>query len=157
MAHSDGPKLSLRSIRWLLALTLIALAGGFVAFQYMNMIRVAEAISPGGTSAVNGRGCVETYGITLHTSWSHVREYSLLAPRQGKNAPNEEATVLRGMARNGCGEPLRNVRVKINVRDASGSKGSGWADVGVLAIGQVRSFEKAWMGRVTSYEVVEIR
>jgi hypothetical protein len=61
------------------------------------------------------------------------------------------------MASNRCGTPLNNVRIRIGVRDDKGRTGAAWATVGDLGAGQSKAFERAWMGRLTSYQVVEVR
>lgn len=101
--------------------------------------------------------CVEVYGVTMHSSESYVREMNGLPQRRPKNAPNEISTVLRGMIRNNCGRNLGRVEAQLEVRDDEGKVGRGWITGGRLASGQAASFEKAWMGRVTSYTVIKVR
>jgi hypothetical protein len=120
------------------------------------MSRVAAVITSG-AAAVSNRDlskCVDVYSVTLKTSEFYVPENRFTFR---KNAPRELSTVLTGMASNRCGEPLRNVRIRINVRDEKGGRGSAWANVGDLPIGQAKPFERAWMARVTQYEIGEIR
>ena len=102
-------------------------------------------------------GCVQTYGVTMHTSESYVRELGGFQRPRPKNAPAELSTVLRGMIRNNCGRPLKRVEVFIEVKDGEGRRGSGWTSAGNLAQGQAEPFEKAWMGRVTEYKVTKVR
>lgn len=101
--------------------------------------------------------CVEIYGVTMHSSESYVREMNGLPQRRPKNAPSEISTVLRGMIRNNCGRNLGRVEAQLEVRDDEGKVGRGWITGGRLSSGQAASFEKAWMGRVTSYTVVKVR
>ncbi|MBN8732119.1 MAG: hypothetical protein J0L64_16380 [Acidobacteria bacterium] len=101
--------------------------------------------------------CVEIYGVTMHSSESYVREMNGLPQRRPKNAPSDMSTVLRGMIRNNCGRNLGRVEVQLEVRDDEGKLGRGWVAGGRLANGQAASFEKAWMGRVTSYKVLKVR
>jgi hypothetical protein len=116
----------------------------------------AMAIEP--QAPPSGKKCVETYAITLHTSEYHVREVSPGVPAvRKKGAPRELSTVIRGTARNGCPHKQRGVRVRVNVFDEKGKRGSAWAKLGNMAIGQAKPFELAWMGRVTKYEIAEIR
>jgi hypothetical protein len=61
------------------------------------------------------------------------------------------------MVRNGCGEPLRSVTVHISVRDDSGKTGKGSVTVSDLNPGEAKPFSRAWMGRVTSYEIGPIQ
>jgi hypothetical protein len=139
-------------------LAVLALATGFTAYQFGQFREASAAVVPGGGApAAPKLDCVETYAITLHTSEFYVREGGAGLVRRPKNAPPELSTVLRGMARNGCEKPLKNVRVRIRVKDDEGKRGDAWADVGTLAVGQGRPFERAWIGRVTSYEIVDIR
>ncbi|MBK7931045.1 MAG: hypothetical protein IPJ98_27300 [Bryobacterales bacterium] len=101
--------------------------------------------------------CVEIYGVTMHSSESYVREMNGLPQRRPKNAPSEISTVLRGMIRNNCGRHLGRVEAQLEVRDDEGKLGRGWIAGGRLASGQGASFEKAWIGRVTSYKVLKVR
>ena len=101
--------------------------------------------------------CVEIYGVTMHSSESYVREMNGLPQKRPKNAPSEISTVLRGMIRNNCGRNLGRVEAQLEVRDDEGKLGRGWVAGGRLANGQAASFEKAWMGRVTSYKVLKVR
>ena len=120
---------------------------------------VAQAITGNnGESRTARLDCVETYALTLHSSEFFVPEnHGLVQPKRKDGGPTELSTVLRGMARNNCGEPLHNVRIHMKVADAAGKRGDGWASVGTLERGEVKPFERAWMGRVTTYEVTEIR
>lgn len=101
--------------------------------------------------------CLETYGVTMHTSESYVPEMGGFPRQRQKNGPSELSTVLRGMIRNNCGRRLRRAEIFLEVRDAEGKAGSGWAAVGSLDHGQADTFEKAWMGRVTEYKVTKAR
>lgn len=101
--------------------------------------------------------CVEVYGVTMHTSEDYVPERGGYATARRKNAPNYISTVLRGMMRNNCGRPLPRVEAQLEVTADDGATGLGWVAAGNLAAGQGGSFEKAWMGRVTSYKVVRVR
>ncbi|MEP7364300.1 MAG: FxLYD domain-containing protein [Acidobacteriota bacterium] len=101
--------------------------------------------------------CIETYGVTMSTSESYVRESNGFPQSRPKNSTGELSTVLRGMIRNNCGRPLRRVEVFMEVRDADGNKGAGWAAVGHLEHGQAEPFERAWMGRITEYKVTKAR
>lgn len=101
--------------------------------------------------------CVEVYGVTMHASESYVSDAGGIPQRPAKNAPTEISTVLRGMVRNNCGRDLGRVEVQLEVRDGQGQRGGGWIAAGHLAVGQASSFEKAWMGRITSYKVMKVR
>lgn len=97
--------------------------------------------------------CVETYGITLANSEFYVREGQQFSPR----GTPEISTVLSGMVRNDCGEFLKSVTIPIQVRDDAGKRGDGSVTVSELNAGEAKLFSKAWMGRVTSYEIGKIR
>jgi hypothetical protein len=101
--------------------------------------------------------CVETYGITLNLSDQYVPETATGIPAMRANKSPEMSTVLSGSARNGCEENLTNVRIRFEVRDEGGKKGEGTYLIGSLAMGEVKPFERAWMGRVTSYDVTAER
>jgi hypothetical protein len=139
-------------------LVVVALATGWMAYHSVQFSRVSNVIVPAAsrTPSAGKLKCVETYGITLKTSEFYVSE-GIERFRRPKHAPRELSTVVQGMARNGCGEPLKNVRILINVRDDQGRRGTGWAKVGNLGTGQAAAFERAWIGRVTSYDIVEVR
>ncbi len=97
--------------------------------------------------------CVETYGVTLANSEFYVREGQQFSPR----GTPEISTVLSGMVRNDCGELLKSVTIQIHVRDDAGKRGDGSVTVAGLNPGEAKLFSKAWMGRVTSYEIGKIR
>lgn len=141
----------------LLRITVIAGATAFAAYQFATLTRVSRAVTPDGGSSGKSLDCVETYGITLHTSEFYVRELGSSAAPRPKNAPPELSTVIRGMARNGCGKRLNNVRIRIKVRDEAGNRGDSWAYAGTLEPGEAKPFERAWMSRVVAHEIVEIR
>ena len=135
---------------------MLALATGGIIYQFTQMRKASNALVPGGASSGGTLECVETYGITLHTSEFYVSE-GLTQFKHPKNAPRELSTVLNGVARNNCGKPLNNVRIRIRVRSADGKRGDAWATVGTLETGEAKPFERAWMGPVTTYEIAEIR
>lgn len=140
---------------WIATLpALLAVIAATVSFS-----RVSKTINPNADGPIDPShpSCVETYGITLNSSEYYVREFApAFGPKKSDNTP-ELSTVLRGMARNNCGESLKNVRIRIVVRDESGQKGEGYHLIEEMADGEVKPFERAWMGRVTSYEIAAYR
>jgi hypothetical protein len=86
-----------------------------------------------------------------------VPEFAPGIPSASTNKSPEISTVLTGTVRNGCQENLTNVRVLFEVHDDSGKKGEGSYLIPSLAIGEAKSFERAWIGRVTTYEVTAER
>jgi len=102
--------------------------------------------------------CVETYAVTRNLSDQYVREgtFGTWLNNTGNRSP-ELATVVRGMARNNCGENLKSVRLKFVVRDDAGAKGDGFYLIDAISEGEVKTFERAWMGHVTSYEITASR
>jgi len=100
---------------------------------------------------------VDTYGITLNLSDQYVPEWAPGIPAANPNKSPKVSTVLTGVARNGCQENLTNVRIRFEVRDDSGKKGEGTYLIESLPIGDVKPFERAWIGRVTSFEVTAER
>jgi hypothetical protein len=129
----------------------ILIALGFMGRSFVQMNKVTSAISSNATQPVQ---CVETYGITLANSeYYHAEGNWDMAPQRTPQL----ATVVSGMARNDCGEPLNSVVVSIKVQDDDGRRGSGSAMISNLGVGEAKRFEKAWMGRVTSYEIAGIR
>ena len=101
--------------------------------------------------------CVETYGITLNLSDQYVSELTPGIPAANTNKSPEVSTVLTGTARNGCQENLTNIHIRFQVQDDSGKKGEGTYLIETLAIGEVKPFERASIGRVTSYEITAER
>ena len=97
--------------------------------------------------------CVEAYSVTLTNSQNYVPEGQEFVPRNKV----EPSTVVSGMVRNDCGESLKSVTIHINVRDDDGKRGDGSVTVEDLNPGEAKPFSKAWMGRVTSYEITKIR
>jgi hypothetical protein len=150
--------------RWLAlipgAIVLAAVSG--MAIRNVAVFReVAGTITQGGTQENAARAepgrCVETYGLESSYSENYVREGAPGAFQPAKGAPREFSTVVRGMARNNCAERLNHVQVRLDVSDDKGGRGSAWAQVGPLAPGAGKAFERAWIGRLTSYRVAEIR
>jgi len=123
------------------------------ALQFSHAARMINPSSGSPLRASNRPSCVETYGITLDSSEYYVHEWAAGMPAPKANGTPELSTVLRGMARNGCGENLTNVRISFTVHDEAGRKGDGFYLIESMAVGEVRPFERAWMGRVNSYEV----
>jgi hypothetical protein len=97
--------------------------------------------------------CVEPYSITLSNSEYYVREGQQFSPRK----TTELSTVLSGMVRNDCGELLKSVTIHMKVRDDEGKRGDGSVTVSELNPGEAKPFSKAWMGRVTMYEIDKIQ
>jgi hypothetical protein len=117
------------------------------------LIQASRAISGSDTSKASKRlECVETYSVTLANSEYYVPEGTWSRP-----ATPQLATVVSGMVRNDCGEPLKTVTIHINVRDDNGRRGTGSVPISGLNPGEAKPFSKAWMGRITSYEIAEIR
>jgi hypothetical protein len=141
-------------------------ATGMFFWSRLSFLRAATAITapdPNDAAAASKPApsellaCLDTYGITMHTSEFYVAEYGGFRRPRPKNAPNELSTVLRGMVRNNCGRPLRQVSIYIEVNDAEGKRGQAWVPVGNIEQGQAGEFEKAWIGRVTEYKVTKAR
>ena len=155
------PKIWMALIPGLLTVVLTA---GFAIPKWFQFGRVAGVITDGGvdrsssgTATLDLTRCVDVYAVTMKTSEFYVPELRAGSLTRKKNAPRDLSTVVEGMANNRCGKPLKRVRIRMNVRDDQGRRGNGWAEVGDLANGQAKSFERAWMARVTSYEIVEIQ
>jgi len=157
IAVSDLSRSGRRFPLWLGFLPLIAPL--FLAVHAgLQFSRAAQAINPDSGSASDrpgGPSCVDTYGITLNASEFYVREGTQFTPN--KNQTPEVSTVLRGMARNGCGENLKRVRIRFVVHDDDGRKGTGVYVIEQMENGEAKPFEHAWMGRITSYEVTADR
>ncbi len=127
-------------------------------FAMSQFARVTGTMSPSSSGVVSKRlSCVDTYGVTLDLSEYYVRDNGSGIPMPRKNQTPEVSTVVRGMARNGCGEKLQNVHLRFVVHDDGGQKGEGAVLIDSLADGESKPFEKAWMGRVTSYEIAADR
>lgn len=144
---------------WLAALPAAVITIFFVVPAIRQFSGAALAMDPTLESSrkSNRPSCVETYGITLNSSEYFVREWALGIPAPNRSNTPELSTVLRGMARNGCGEDLKNVHIRFVVHDHNGHKGDGYYLIETLAIGEAKPFERAWMGRVTSYEITTDR
>ena len=119
------------------------------------MGQASRAVSGNNSSkASKSLTCLETYSVTLTNSQFYVREGQQYAPPP---QTTENSTVVSGMVRNDCGEPLKSVTIHINVHDDEGKRGNGAVTVSDLNPGQAKPFSKAWMGRVTSYEIEKIQ
>lgn len=129
----------------------------FVIFATVTTLRVSKKIAPDVPGDPARVACVETYGITLNQSEYYVREFApAFEAKRPDNSP-ELSTVLRGMVRNGCGHDLKNVRLHLVVHDDAGRTGEAFHMIQEIADGEVKSFERAWMGRVVTYEVAADR
>ncbi len=118
------------------------------------MGQVSRVVSGNDTSKPSkSLACVETYAVTLGNSEFYVPEGQQFSPRKTV----EVSTVLNGMVRNDCGEPLRSVTIHINVLGDDGKRGEGSVTVSELGPGEAKPFSKAWMGRVASYEIGRIQ
>lgn len=117
------------------------------------MGQASRAASGDDAKHSNSLSCVDTYGITLSNSEYYVPEGQEFVPRH----TTEISTVVSGQVRNNCGELLKSVTIHINVSDDSGKRGSGTVTVSGLSPGEVKPFSKAWMGRVTAYEIASIQ
>ncbi len=120
------------------------------------MGHAARAVTSAGSNAPapsKTLTCVEAYSVTLNSSEYYVPEGQQFVPRETPQL----STVVSGMLRDNCGEPLKSVAVHINVHDDSGKAGSGVVTVEDLSPGEAKPFSKAWMGRVTSYEIEKIQ
>jgi len=135
----------------------------FVSNALLQFSRASGTIKPVSPVSDNSRreskgaSCVEIYGLTISDSDNYVREWTLGMPANKPSQTPERATVLRGVARNGCGEDLKNVRLRFIVHDDEGRRGNGEYLIETMAVGEAKAFDKAWMGRVTSYEVTANR
>jgi len=148
------PKESIRIPRWLAALPGLLLVTFFAVRAMIQMGGASQAISGGNESSKPSLACVSTYGITLTNSEYYVPEGHQFSPPP--KTP-ELSTVVSGMVRNDCGEALKAVRIHLKVSDENGRKGEGSALVTGLNPGEAKPFDKAWMGRITSYEVDSIK
>ena len=141
--------------RWLAALPGLVLVTIFAVRAFVQTGQASRAVS--GSNDVlkpaKSLACVETYGVTLTNSEYYVPEGQQFSPRETP----ELSTVVSGMVRNDCGELLKSVTIHINVRDAGGKPGNASVTVSELNSGEAKPFSKAWMGRVTSYEIAKIQ
>jgi hypothetical protein len=139
---------------WLAVLPGLLLVTVLAVRAFVQVGMASKAIS--GTDASKpskSLSCVETYGVTLANSEFYVPEGQQFTPRR----TTEISTVVSGMVRNDCGEFLKSVTIPIQVRDDAGKRGDGSVTVSELNPGEAKLFSKAWMGRVTSYEIGKIR
>ena len=139
---------------WLGALPGVVFASYFAIRAFVQMGHAAGAVS-GYVASKPSKSltCLEAYSVNLTNSQFYVPEGQQFAPQ--KNI--EPSTVVSGMIRNDCGELLKSVTIHINVRDDTGKRGDGSVMVSDLNPGEAKPFSKAWMGRVTSYEITKIR
>jgi hypothetical protein len=136
---------------WLAALPAVFL----MMFSFVTFSRVGTKIKPE-DHAVKSLSCIDTYGVTLNLSDQYVPAPESTVGTWSNNTNNKTpqiSTVVRGVARNNCGENLKNVRLKFVVHDDGGASGDGFYLFDDLSNGEVKTFERAWMGRVTSYEI----
>jgi hypothetical protein len=144
------------NFRLMIAALPALIATSFAINAVIQMGHASRAVSGGDDTSKTGKSlqCVETYAITLANSEYYVREGTWsVAPR----GTPEVSTVLNGMARNDCGEPLKKVTIDIKVRDDAGNRGNGSVVIDYLNPGEAKPFSKAWMGHVSSYEIATIQ
>ena len=140
--------------RWLAAVPALIIVTFFVGRAFVQMGVASHAINGGnGAKTSQSLTCVETYGINLANSEFYVPESEQFMPRKTIKL----STVLTGMVRNDCGESLKSVSIHIKVQDEEGKRGDGWVTVAPLNAGEAKQFSKAWMGRISSYEIVKIQ
>jgi len=140
---------------WIAALPALVIVTIFAANALVQIGQASRAISGSDTSKVSkSLQCVEVYGVTLTNSEYYLPEGTWSRDPQ---KPLELSTVVSGMVRNNCGEPLRTVTIHINVRDDDRRRGDGSVSVSGLSPGDAKPFSKAWMGRITSYEIAKIQ
>jgi|SRR5579862_9145993 len=152
----DSPSPRRRLPVWTAALPAL-LVVAFFARNVLQFSQVAGAINPNSASHGKTLECVEAYGITLNTSDEYVPEVMPGVPANMQGKPREISTVVKGLARNGCEENLKNLTIKFAVRDDQGKRGNGTFLIDSLARGEIKPFERAWMGRVTSYDITAER
>jgi hypothetical protein len=139
--------------RWLAAVPALVIVTIFAGRAFVQMGQASRAISGDNPSRAKSLACVDAYAITLSNSEYYVPEGQEFVPQK----TNQISTVVSGQVQNNCGKPLDSVTIHINVSDDSGKRGSGAVTVSDLNSGQVKPFSKAWMGRVTSYEIEKIQ
>ena len=151
---ADLPETRKSALRpWLAALPALLLVTIFAGRALIQMGQASRAISGNDMSkASKSLRCVETYSVTLTNSEYYVPEGTWSRP-----ATPQLATVVSGMVRNDCGEPLKTVTIHLTVRDDNGRRGTGSVPISGLNPGEAKPFSKAWMGRITSYEIAEIK
>jgi hypothetical protein len=143
---------------WSAALPGLLIAIYLVVRTTVQFASAAKAINPsaaGSQNRVNSLACIETYSVTLDSSQLYVPEWQAGIP-MNSGSPSQPSTVLRGMALNSCGENLKNVQLRFVVHDDAGKRGDGFFQFPDIAAGEAKPFEKAWMGRVTSYEIAAV-
>jgi hypothetical protein len=139
--------------RWLAALPGLVLVTIFAGRAFVQTGQASRAVSGSDASKPKSLACVETYSVTLANSEYYVSEGQQFSPRKTP----ELSTVVNGMVRNDCGELLKSVTIHITVSDGDGKRGDGSVTVSDLNSGESKPFSKAWMGRVTSYEIGKIQ
>jgi len=142
---------------WAAAVPGLLIAIFFSVNAMLQFSRAAGTVAPKSQRESNQLACVDTYAVTLNPSDQYVREWTLGMPGNSPNQSPELSTVVRGMARNGCDENLVNIRLRFVVHDDAGKKGEGVYVIEKLGVGEVKPFERAWMGRVVSYEITADR
>ncbi len=138
---------------WLAALPAFLIVTLFALRAFVQVGHASRAVTDDGFAVPRSRTCVETYSTNLANSEYFVPEGQQFLPRKTP----EISTVLSGMVRNNCDEPLKQVIIHFKVSDDSGKRGEGATTVSDLNVGEAKPFSRAWMGRVTSYEVVKIQ
>src|SRR5579872_811274 len=148
------PKDTLRIPKWVVAvpgLLMVAFFGVRAMIGFGGASRVIGGDQP---SSKPSLACVSTYGVTFTNSEYYVREGQQYGPPP---TTPELSTVVSGMVRNDCADAVKSVWIHMTVRDDNGKKGDGSVQVLDLGSGQAKPFSKAWMGRISSYEIDKIQ
>jgi hypothetical protein len=154
---ADEPSPRPKTRIWLAVLPAFLLTTGMSAWSILRFAGVMPALGISPRQESRAKACAEVYGVNLYNSEYYVRESIPGSGIASSKAPREFSTVVSGMVENKCPEPLDTVRISLKVRAASGAQGSGEAVVRDIAAGQAKSFERAWIGQIVSYEIASIR
>ena len=140
----------------LAVLPALLISTGMSTWSILKFAGVRPALGVFAKSDSPAQKCAHVYGLTLASSEYYVRESIPGSGIAAHNAPRELSTVIKGMVENTCDQPLSRVRIAIEVRDASGKRGSSEAVIGKLRPHEAKHFERAWMANITSYEITGI-
>ena len=135
-----------------LILPLFFIAG---AVTQMRQASGATRATPEDAAAAKSQSCVETFGVTLENSHEYLSRADILpfAERDHPRKANPLSTVVKGMVRTTCGEPLKDVVLHIKVKIEANGAGETDHEIPELKPGVPQEFERAWTGQVTSWEI----
>lgn len=98
--------------------------------------------------------CVSAYGVSLTLTETYTPSRSNRPMPMYPNQDGRTFTVVRGMARNDCGDSIQRANLLIEVDGEDGSQGVAMVPVLGLEPGESKPFEQTFIGHASSFKVL---